>query len=59
MNPDPSSISETLSGRTALVTGGSKGVGAAVVARLAAAGAFVMAINESEFVIDGGTVPTV
>lgn len=40
MNTDPST--DSLAGRRALVTGGSKGIGAAVVARLAAAGAAVM-----------------
>src|SRR3569833_3852319 len=36
-------ISDSLAGRRALVTGGSKGTGAAIVARLADAGAPVMA----------------
>ena len=39
----PMTISESLSGRRALVTGGSKGTGAAVAARLAEGGATVMA----------------
>jgi NAD(P)-dependent dehydrogenase (short-subunit alcohol dehydrogenase family) len=36
-------ISDSLVGRRALVTGGSKGVGAAIVARLSESGATVMA----------------
>lgn len=36
-------ISDSLDGRRALVTGGSKGMGAAIAARLTAAGAVVMA----------------
>jgi NAD(P)-dependent dehydrogenase (short-subunit alcohol dehydrogenase family) len=40
MNTNP--ISDSLAGRRALVTGGSKGIGAAIVARLTAAGATVM-----------------
>jgi NAD(P)-dependent dehydrogenase (short-subunit alcohol dehydrogenase family) len=38
----PVTISDSLAGRRALVTGGSKGVGAAIVARLREAGATVM-----------------
>ncbi|WNV87299.1 SDR family oxidoreductase [Umezawaea sp. Da 62-37] len=48
-------ISESLAGRRALVTGGSRGMGAAVVARLTAAGAVVMTTargaTDSELVI--------
>jgi NAD(P)-dependent dehydrogenase (short-subunit alcohol dehydrogenase family) len=40
-------ISDSLAGRHALVTGGSKGIGAAVVTRLAAAGAVVMTTARS------------
>ena len=38
----PVTINDRLDGRRALVTGGSKGAGAAIVARLAEAGATVM-----------------
>jgi NAD(P)-dependent dehydrogenase (short-subunit alcohol dehydrogenase family) len=40
--PSPVTISDRLDGRRALVTGGSRGAGAAIVARLAEAGATVM-----------------
>lgn len=41
------SISESLAGRRALVTGGSKGIGAAVAARLAEAGATVLTTSRT------------
>ncbi|MET1071650.1 MAG: SDR family oxidoreductase [Umezawaea sp.] len=48
-------ISESLTGRRALVTGGSRGMGAAIVARLTAAGATVMTTargaTDSELVV--------
>lgn len=53
-----------LSGRRAVVTGGSKGAGAAVVTRLRSAGASVSVVARHEpddadcadIVVDGGTV---
>ncbi len=38
----PVTISDSLAGRRALVTGGSKGIGAAIAGRLAEGGATVM-----------------
>ena len=54
----------SLDGKRALVTGGSRGIGAAIVRQLLDAGAEVLTVSDQaswitgrEFVVDGGEFP--